>query len=64
MDYSIDTFYFKYLLAYYYSIVTMITVGYGDIIPFSDESAIFTIVTMLILSGLFTFILTNISRIH
>ena len=43
----------QYLLAFYFSIVTMVTVGYGDITPASNIEYCLSIMTMLIGCGVF-----------
>lgn len=63
VGYSIDTWTSQYLLGFYWATVTMITVGYGDIIPNSKSTRIFTIFTMLISSGLFGYVMNKIALI-
>ena len=41
----------------------MITVGYGDITPVSDNTRLYTIVVMVFSSGLFAFINNKIAII-
>jgi hypothetical protein len=41
----------------------MITVGYGDIVPFNTTSRIFTIFAMIISSGLFGYVMNKIALI-
>ena len=43
----------KYLNALYFSIVTMCTVGYGDVYPTNHHEIILLIVNMLIACGVF-----------
>ena len=53
----------RYLVGYYWAIVTMITVGYGDITQKSNETKIFTIVIMIFSSGIFGYIMNKIALI-
>ncbi|EAR99211.2 cation channel family protein (macronuclear) [Tetrahymena thermophila SB210] len=57
------TFYEQYLRAYYFSTVTMITVGYGDIIPVNSQEYLLSILTMLIACGMFGYSLNSIGQI-
>lgn len=43
----------KYLRAYYFCTVTMVTVGYGDMGPKNDVEYIVCIINMLISCGVF-----------
>ncbi len=51
------------MIGYYFAIVTMITVGYGDITPISEAARLFTIITMLISTLFFSYILTKLSNV-
>jgi voltage-gated potassium channel Kch len=54
---------FSWLNAYYFSVVTLATVGYGDFVPHTDVGKLFT--TFYILTGvgiLTTFITYNLRR--
>jgi hypothetical protein len=59
----LDLWFDQYLLGFYWAIVTMITVGYGDITPYSKNTRIFTIVAMMIASAFFGFIMNKIAMI-
>jgi hypothetical protein len=50
----------KYLAALYYSITTMITIGYGDIHPFTTPEMIFAILAMVLASGVFGYTMNSI----
>jgi len=45
----------------YWAITTMVTVGYGDITPKNTDERIATIVNMLIASGMYAYIINEIS---
>ncbi|EAR86704.2 cation channel family protein (macronuclear) [Tetrahymena thermophila SB210] len=57
------TFYEQYLRAYYFTTVTMITVGYGDITPVNSREYLLSILTMLIACGMFGYSLNSIGQI-
>jgi len=63
VGYEINDWVTQYVIAYYWSIVTMITVGYGDITPKSDTTRIFTIFIMIFSSGMFGYIMNKIAII-
>ncbi|MBF0425234.1 MAG: ion transporter [Magnetococcales bacterium] len=50
-----------YIQAIYWLVVTVATVGYGDITPTTDASRIYAIVVMLVGVGMYGFIIGNIS---
>ncbi|EAR86210.2 cation channel family protein (macronuclear) [Tetrahymena thermophila SB210] len=56
-------FYEQYLRAYYFTTVTMITVGYGDIIPVNSREYLLSVLTMLIACGMFGYSLNSIGQI-
>ncbi|KAL4469617.1 hypothetical protein ABPG74_004870 [Tetrahymena malaccensis] len=56
-------FYEEYLRAYYFTTVTMITVGYGDIVPVNGKEYLLSILTMLIACGMFGYSLNSIGQI-
>lgn len=43
--------------------VTMITVGYGDILPVTDAEMILCVLTMIVTCGVFAFIINSIDSI-
>ncbi|EGR30305.1 cation channel family protein, putative [Ichthyophthirius multifiliis] len=53
----------QYLLAIYFSTVTMITVGYGDVLPTNAKEYILCIITMLISCGVFAYAVNQIGSI-
>ncbi|KAL4468882.1 hypothetical protein ABPG72_009152 [Tetrahymena utriculariae] len=58
-----DTWFHQYTLAFYYSTVTMTTVGYGDIVPTNQIETMVSIFMMLFSSGVFAFTLNQIGMI-
>lgn len=53
----------KYLNSIYWSLVTMVTVGYGDIVPQNNTEKVFCIITMLVGFTVFGFTLGNLGEI-
>ncbi|CAK82550.1 unnamed protein product (macronuclear) [Paramecium tetraurelia] len=53
----------KYITAFYFSITTMITVGYGDISPNTNLEMIFGIIVMVLSSGVFGFSMSSLNFI-
>lgn len=53
----------KYLNSIYWSLVTMVTVGYGDIVPQNNNEKVFCIITMLVGFTVFGFTLGNLGEI-
>jgi hypothetical protein len=44
----------------YFSMVTMITLGYGDVVPISEEEKIYTIFISMIACGFFSYVLGSV----
>ena len=53
----------KFISSFYFSIMTMTTVGYGDIYPNNDIERVFNIIIMIIACLSFGFILNQVSLI-
>ena len=53
----------QYIYAFYWTITTMMTVGYGDIVPQNEYEALFTSVTIIFGCGLYAFNLNLIGMI-
>lgn len=50
----------KYITAFYFSITTMITVGYGDISPNTNLEMLFGIIVMVLSSGIFGYSMSSL----
>jgi hypothetical protein len=53
----------QYVYSIYWSITTMITVGYGDIVAFTIQERIFFCFVMILSCGVFAYSLNNIGSI-
>ena len=53
----------NYLFAFYWSTITIMTVGYGDVTPKNDWERVFTILTAIGGCGFFAFNVSTIGRI-
>lgn len=53
----------RYMTAFYWSITTMVTVGYGDVVPISNTERIYTVTAMIIASVLFGYSLNTVGDI-
>ncbi|KAL4487100.1 hypothetical protein ABPG72_001552 [Tetrahymena utriculariae] len=58
-----EQWYILYLKAYYFVTVTMVTVGYGDIVPVNYIEILIAIIIMLISCGIFAYALNQIGII-
>lgn len=53
----------RYIVALYWSVITTVTVGYGDIYPVTTAERIFVIIVTLIICGVFGYCISNIGNI-
>lgn len=61
---AMDYYWFdRYIISLYWSVITTITVGYGDIVPVTTVERIFVIVVTLLICGVFGYCLSNIGNI-
>ena len=52
-----------YIAAFYWSITTMVTVGYGDLVPVTSAERVYTVIAMIISSALFGYSLNTVGDI-
>ncbi len=62
IDYGLDLA-TNYTQALYWSVTTLTTIGYGDIVPKSNDQMIFTIFIQLMGVGLYGYVIANITAI-
>lgn len=53
----------QYLYSYYFVTVTMVTVGFGDVVPSSNAEKLFSILSMLFSCGVYGYMLSRIGKI-
>ena len=53
----------RYLFSIYWSVTTMTTIGYGDLIPTNDKEVLFVVTAMLISALIFGFLLSNMGSL-
>lgn len=53
----------KYVNSLYFSIITTVTIGYGDVTPITNIEKIFTVVIALLSSVVFAYIMSSVSSI-
>ncbi|CAD8147087.1 unnamed protein product [Paramecium octaurelia] len=61
---AMDYYWFdRYIISLYWSVITTVTVGYGDIVPVTTVERVFVIVVTLLICGVFGYCLSNIGNI-
>ncbi|OWZ19762.1 Voltage-gated Ion Channel [Phytophthora megakarya] len=60
MELQYKSLYEKYVTAFYWAIMTMTTVGYGDVHPTTTHERIFAIVAMILGAWIFAYGITNV----
>jgi hypothetical protein len=58
-----ESFFTKYLYSLYWSTITILTIGYGDLVPVTNPERIFVILTALIICGVFGYSISSIGKI-
>lgn len=58
-----NAFYIRYIYSLYFSVVTVTTVGYGDITPSNYIECLFLIGTLLISSAVYAFLINSIGNL-
>lgn len=52
-----------YITSIYWSFVTTLTIGYGDLVPSTNLEKIFVIIIILFMCGIFGYVISNIGEI-
>lgn len=53
----------RYIYSIYWAITTMVTVGYGDVVPITPIEKVYAIICMLLACGIFGYIMNRIGSI-
>ncbi|CAK74825.1 unnamed protein product (macronuclear) [Paramecium tetraurelia] len=62
-DYYDKQWYDRYIVSLYWSVITTLTVGYGDIVPQTTIERLFVIIVAMVLCGVFGYIISTIGEI-
>ncbi|EAR85630.2 cation channel family protein (macronuclear) [Tetrahymena thermophila SB210] len=62
-DLQNETWQFQYVTSIYWAITTMVTVGYGDIVPKNLEERLFVIFVMLMACGIFAYTMNTMGSV-
>ncbi|CAD8065047.1 unnamed protein product [Paramecium primaurelia] len=62
-DYYDQEWYDRYIVSLYWSVITTLTVGYGDIVPQTTIERLFVIIVAMVLCGVFGYIISTIGEI-
>jgi voltage-gated potassium channel Kch len=63
MDFFDKDAYYQYIYSMYWSVTTMITIGYGDVVPVTSTLKIVAIIAILIASAVFGYVMNRIGVI-
>lgn len=58
-----DTWEVRYIASLYFSFITMVTVGYGDVVPQTSVERVYTIVFVLISAIIFAYVVNTIGAL-
>jgi Ion channel len=53
----------RYIQSIYFSIITTLTIGYGDLVPKTDSERVFVILIALVICGVFGYTISSIGEI-
>jgi len=54
----------RYIISIYFSFITMMTVGYGDVVPVNNAERIYVIFMTLLSSGIFGYVVNTIGELY
>ncbi|KRX03930.1 hypothetical protein PPERSA_12135 [Pseudocohnilembus persalinus] len=62
-QYSDATFFVRYVTSLYYSVITVTTIGYGDLVPTNEKEKICVLIMAVLSSGIFAYIINEVSQL-